>query len=1011
MSLLQEVLDACAAFTRRVKHLEYDKVAQALEITKLKKRVKKLEKENRVKVLKLRRLHKVRASQRIDTSDDTVMEDASNQGRMINALDKDYDDLAEVQEVVDVVTTAELIIEVVIAASESVTAASTTIYAAEPQVYAATITVALVRVAAASTRRRKRVVIRDPKKGSTTIIPANTKSKDKGKGIMVEESKPMKKKQQIEMDEEYARKLHEELNKDIDWNIAIDHVKQKAKEDPFVQKCQMDKIKSESVKGLSMVKQRRYPLSRFTLDQMLNAVRLRVEEQSEMSLELLRTYDIRVAEALKYDVFILDSRLDTFYNALNPNDQDALDSAARGNFLDKIHRECLSIIESKSKQIIASLEDKLDIRMNRFEKSLNDMKAFVNPTAPIKAVEEVFVTCGANHSYNHCPLTCGNEFPIFHDNIQQFQTAAVGTFIQGNQNQQEFQKSFERKQEEFQNQMMNFMQNLHNNKASSSSSLPSNTIPTPRNEAKAITTQSGISYDGPPIPPSVVEKELEATKDTELPSTENIQPPSVQVPDKESVDEPFVVPKPKANLPYPLRLAKEKLHALIHMPKFAPMFKKLLNNKDKLIELTKTPLSENCSTVVLKKLLEKLGDPGRFLIPCDFSEFDNCLALANLGASINLMPLSIWKKLRLPSLNDTKMVLELADQTISKPTRVAENVFVKVGESDFHPEEIEIFLNDDSIPIGIENSVFNMEEDILFLERLLSEEPRQSPSMNPNQENSFVEEPEHSFNNGSESNEPAKDDFLVFTTFPNPLFNDNDDVTIHEDNVPIEESKVHSNSLFDNDEINSNELESHVESNFVEYLSNHDALIDSPQKIDNLEEFSGPLMPIHIAEEERIRREHVEYISRTEMLFTINPCPCPTIDIVTNTDDLLPPGVENDDDSDGEIDAVNELRVDNSISNFENKLSDNEAFDFDNPSIPLPPPEPPDVEFDLGDEISVVMNTIVKFECLDPRVEFDVSNDENDDYSSFMFAIYSKVFSFLLSAESEDTIFDPGISI
>ncbi|GJV85737.1 reverse transcriptase domain-containing protein, partial [Tanacetum coccineum] len=120
--------------------------------------------------------------------------------------------------------------------------------------------------------------------------------------------------------------------------------------------------------------------------------------------------------------------------------------------------------------------------------------------------------------------------------------------------------------------------------------------------------------------------------------------------------------------------------ALIHMPKFAPMFKKMLNNKDKLIELTKTPLNENCSAVVLKKLPEKLGDPGRFLIPCDFSEFDSYLALADLGASINLMPLSIWKKLQLSGLTETKMELELADRSISKPTGVAENVFVKVGK-------------------------------------------------------------------------------------------------------------------------------------------------------------------------------------------------------------------------------------------------------------------------------------------------------------------------------------------
>ncbi|GJX02578.1 reverse transcriptase domain-containing protein [Tanacetum coccineum] len=103
------------------------------------------------------------------------------------------------------------------------------------------------------------------------------------------------------------------------------------------------------------------------------------------------------------------------------------------------------------------------------------------------------------------------------------------------------------------------------------------------------------------------------------------------------------------------------LRTLSFILKFASDVKKMLNNKDKLIELTKTPLNENCSAVVLKKLPEKLGDPVRFLISCDFSEFDNCLALADLGASINLMPLSIWKKLGLPGLNDTKMVLELAD--------------------------------------------------------------------------------------------------------------------------------------------------------------------------------------------------------------------------------------------------------------------------------------------------------------------------------------------------------------
>nr|GFD39593.1 hypothetical protein [Tanacetum cinerariifolium] len=128
--------------------------------------------------------------------------------------------------------------------------------------------------------------------------------------------------------------------------------------------------------------------------------------------------------------------------------------------------------------------------------------------------------------------------------------------------------------------------------------------------------------------------------------------------------------------------------------------------------------------------------------------------------------------------------------------------------------------------------------------------------------------------NESEYNEPVKDDFsFAFTTFTNPLFDDKDDFTIHDEDVPIEESKVYSNPLFDDDEINSDELESHglnVKSNFVESLSNHDTL-----KFDHLKEFSKALMPISIAYEERIRREHAEYISLMERLITINPCPRP----------------------------------------------------------------------------------------------------------------------------------------
>ncbi|GJZ48036.1 hypothetical protein Tco_0601868 [Tanacetum coccineum] len=202
---------------------------------------------------------------------------------------------------------------------------------------------------------------------------------------------------------------------------------------------------------------------------------------------------------------------------------------------------------------------------------------------------------------------------------------------------------------------MNILTNMQNQNSSGSGSLPSNTVANPRGDVKAITTRIGVAYDGPIIPPissplpKEVERETEATKDkvqnTSLGSTAHIQPPVVQDP----IPEPEVAPKPnlKPSTPYPSRLNNQKLRekannqmlkflqifqilhfdisfadALLHMPKFASTFKSLLSNKEKLFELASTPLNENCSAVLLKKLPEKLGDPSKFLIPCDFLELD-----------------------------------------------------------------------------------------------------------------------------------------------------------------------------------------------------------------------------------------------------------------------------------------------------------------------------------------------------------------------------------------------------
>nr|GEV86880.1 reverse transcriptase domain-containing protein [Tanacetum cinerariifolium] len=457
-------------------------------------------------------------------------------------------------------------------------------------------------------------------------------------------------------------------------------------------------------------------------------------------------------------------QLDTFYNALNPNDQDALTQPQEAIFLDKIPRDGLAIIESKSKvrysrsrvtdsrvsmnaplpssspsnsfelqQITASLEDKLDIRMSRFEKSLNDIKAlFVTPPAPIKAapVQQNLVTNNKFKAYTKDNDANINNLQLKFDNFQR--------------NQKDFQKSFEKKQDDFQMMMMSFMQNLHNKKASSLSSLLRNTITNPRNEANAITTRSGISYDGPPISPPVVEKKPEATKDTELPSTKNIQPLLVQVhkKDKEPIDKPFVVPKTKTNLPYSSRLAKEKLRkkddilaakfieifcdlhfeqsfadALVHMPKFAPMFK------------SDTPSISYNNFESLNKV---------DLIDATCEEYSQeVLGFSDVVASGNPTPYYD------PIVLNSSPTLTPFDES---------NFLLHEEADDF------IAIDDEPISSKIDGTYYDLEGDILILEALLNRDP--SPPL-PNQKDYFLEilkdlkviEPKE---NKSSNNEPPE---------------------------------------------------------------------------------------------------------------------------------------------------------------------------------------------------------------------------------------------------------------
>ncbi|GJY36598.1 reverse transcriptase domain-containing protein [Tanacetum coccineum] len=192
-----------------------------------------------------------------------------------------------------------------------------------------------------------------------------------------------------------------------------------------------------------------------------------------------------------------------------------------------------------------------------------------------------------------------------------------------------------------------------------------------------ITTRSGLVLDGPsvPIPPPLINPEEDEREEETLTDQGNFE---------------FTI-----KLHINITLAD----ALILILKYQKMLKSLLSNKENLIELVNTPVSENCSAVILKKLPEKLGEPGKFLIPCNFNEL-KCKALTNLGASINLMPLSVWKKLGLPELISSQMTLELANRNICNPKGIARDVFVPVGKFTFPADFVIVdYESDPRVPL------------------------------------------------------------------------------------------------------------------------------------------------------------------------------------------------------------------------------------------------------------------------------------------------------------------------
>ncbi|GJT15843.1 reverse transcriptase domain-containing protein [Tanacetum coccineum] len=585
---------------------------------------------------------------------------------------------------------------------------------------------------------------------------------------------------------------------------------------------------------------------------------------------------------------------------------------------------------------------------------------------------------------------------------------------------------------------------ITSNTASSSNSgtLASQTITNPYEHVNAITTRSGKTCEGPstPFPTPVVSTPLKEPEQN---------PKTLMDKAKKTVQEPNS-PEPNSyqpKLPYPKRMKVREndkpsaqhsrflkmfkqlcleiglKDALVEMPKFNKWLSSLLRNKEKLEEIAITSVNAECSAIIMNKVPKKLEDPGKFLIPCALQELDRTSALADSGASINLLPYSIYKKLGLGALTPTRMTLELANRSITHPMGIANDVVVRVDGFTFLADFVMVnFVPDSRVPIILgrpflrtTKALIDLYEETLTLRVGKEELVYYADKSEKNKDKHFVHAISTSDNLEKFTDEltplnslPPGDDVSIlkkdsqegnFQVHLNPLFKFDDnfksstinpffdemeeDVEIENSNEPVllQTPLSDKGECFDlGDEINEIDVflameismdyeEGYYDSegdvlflesllcedtthNFTsEVISDHDTSISFSPRSDPLHhEFAGELITLP----SRIVHEHEDYLNRMTLLYEIstsrshenvyaNPSsiieshpisPIPVedsepvqeeIDIFLVPDDLIPPGVENDDSED----------EDNELPNLDHQ---------DNPSSPRPPPEPPDVE-------------------------------------------------------------------
>nr|GEU93889.1 reverse transcriptase domain-containing protein [Tanacetum cinerariifolium] len=406
-------------------------------------------------------------------------------------------------------------------------------------------------------------------------------------------------------------------------------------------------------------------------------------------------------------------QLGTVCNALNPVDQDSLNAAAGGNLLERRTQDVLTIIKNKSKvcnsrnksvvfqvkSCYANFNSSSEIAKLTHAVNQQTSDVTIAMTTILKQFQATSPPASVKAVEETC-VTCGGAHPYYQW----------------------------------------------------PGSLPSKTVANPKGELKAITTRSGISLDGPtvPTPPPFTnlkedERVEETLTDPDLAEyTIKVPPPPVQK------------YKPPSQRDYVLHINITLADAQILMPKYQKMLKAILSYKKKLQELANTPLNENCSAVILKKLPEKLGDPRKFLIPCGFSEL-KCKALANLGASINLMPLYVWKKLGLSELISTADFVIVDYESDLRVPLILGRPFLRTARAliDVHGEEMILRDGDERLTLNMRHdtssysnqpqkesinliNVFNHSSKY-FLEDLFSNQPSGNPTFSSHPELTSLE--------------------------------------------------------------------------------------------------------------------------------------------------------------------------------------------------------------------------------------------------------------------------------